>query len=231
MYNILKSTKLVYTCFYNEDGHIQSEVSGKIKRMNLAEPSVAFLRGYIEFIMQSKLLNEAAVIYIKSPYDAVKSVFVAYNQQNPKEPINIKTAISNIDYNRRKLIKVFDEDMLMQIIYSSSTPDLDKYWKQLEAAMEKYSCGNIFDTKLMIRLPKTVSPVEVEEERITDFMEAIGAYRIPTKKMVEESIATDYKDVISFLNYLAQCPHKSEWQEDIWEQLNDYLNGQLPILY
>ena len=229
MDNILKTTKLLYSCYYDKDGRIMKEPTGKIGRLKLPETHLAFLYRYIEFIMNSKLLNEASVIYIKSPYDVAKGVFEMYNKEHPEDPVNVKTAISNLDYNRRKMIKVFDDDMLTKVIYYPKQADMERYNGKLDDAMKRYNKGSIFDGKLMIVLPKNVGTVEPTEADISDFMMAVQAYRNVNRKLIEEQVASQFSSVIAYFNYLSTLTYRDEWQDDVWRQMNDFLNGKMDV--
>lgn len=225
MENILKMTKMVYSCFYDKNGCIQKEPAGKIARMKLPQTHIDFLYRYIEFVMNSKLLNEASMIYIKSPYDAAKAVFEFYNKENPDSAVNVKTAISNLDYNRRKVNKAFDEDMLTQVVFYSHKVNIEKYQKQLDDAMTKYSKGSIFEGKVMIALPKSVGIEEPSKEEIESFMIMLSAYRTANRKLVEEQIQDMYGSVVAYFNYLSTLTYRDDKQEEQFRQMSNFLNG------
>ena len=227
MENLLKGTKLVYSCFVDGGGHINRVPTGKIARLNLSQDITDFLYRYINFILGTRLLNEASMIYIQSPYDSMKSVFAYYNEQHKTKPVNIKTAMSNLDYNRKKLNKIFDEDMLDNLIYHApfkGLPMLSHYNEQLAGAMEQYSPGSIFDGKLMIKLSKQKDMVQPTDQEIDDFMDVVSVYRSMDKKITEKAINEQFLTVISFFNFLSTQTTMTEWQREKWNRMQDFLN-------
>ena len=229
MENILKLTKLVYSCFYDKNGFIQKEPFGKIARMKLSQECIDFLYRYIEFMMNSKILNEASVIYVKSPYDTTKGVFEMHNREHPDDIINVKTAISNLDYNRRKVNKIFDQDMLTQIIFYSHKADIEKYQKQLDNAMSRYSRGSVFDGKLMIKLPNIISVDKPSNEKIESFKLMISSYRNANRQIIEQRVEDMYGDVVSYFNFLSVLNDRNEEEEEQFQQMSNFLNGKLEI--
>lgn len=224
MANILKATKMVYNCFYDEKGLIKSGVTGELARMNLPEENMNFLQRFIEFMMNSKILNEDTRIYLTSVRDTVKGAFEHHNKIDPENPVNIKTGISNVDYARRKIIKYFDDDMLTQVIYYSRSADLEKYQKQLEEAMGKFSRGSIFEDKVIIRLPKAVSTEQPTEEDINNFKMLIGTYRVIAKQRAEQEMKDQYLQVIGYFNFLSSKTNRNEAENQVYMDMLNYLN-------
>ena len=225
MENILKMTKMLYSSYFDENGHIMKEPTGRIGRIGLPQKNLDFLYRYIEFIMNSKLLNEASKIYVKSPYESVKAVFEMYNKENPDKTINVKTGISNVDYNRRKLNRIFDEDMLVRVIQYYSTANVDRYQQQLDNAIAKYSKDSVFMGKVMIDLPKSVSVVVPDGDEIDNFKMMISAYRNSSKKLIEPQIKEMYEPVVAYFNFISSLATRNEEQEEQWRDMYNFLTG------
>ena len=229
MNNILSFTKLVYQCFSNDEGEIVKEPTGKIKRLKLPQENLDFLYDYISFAMNSELLNKVSKIYVMSEVEGIDAIFNHYNRLHPEDKINLKTARSNLNYNRTKMIKVFDEDMLEQVIYYTSKADLEKYRAQLDWATVRFSKSNIFSAKLMIDLPRDTGNVKPSEDSIVGFMEAIEVYRKAKKAMIEKTIAGEYEDVIKYFNYLSLANYRTDEEEELYNTMMGFLNGN-PII-
>ena len=229
MNNILSFTKLVYQCFSNDDGEIIKEPTGKIKRLKLPQENLDFLYDYISFAMNSEMLNKISKIYVMSEVEGIDAIFNHYNRMHPEDKINLKTARSNLNYNRTKMIKVFDEDILEQVIYFPGKADLVKYRNQLDWANVRFSKSNIFSTKLMIDLPRDTGKVKPSEDSIIGFMEAIEVYRKAKKAMIEKTIVEEYEDVIKYFNYLSLVSHRSDEEEELYNTMMSFLNGN-PII-
>lgn len=228
MSKLMKISREVYNCFTDRDGHITEQPTGSIARMKLPEDNVRFLRCYLEFLLGSKVLNEAARIYIASNYASIKSTFAGWNNDHPDKALNVKTAISNLDYSRRKLLTLFDEDMLANVIYHSHKADMTRYWEQLRSASDRYSKASALGNCLMIKTPTAVSSKAVEQSDIEDFMAAVAPYRLSTKKKVESAIEDAYAPVMGYINYLSTLLERTPEQEAVWQQVSSFLDGVEP---
>lgn len=136
-----------------------------------------FIGRFVKFCMTTKILNENSHIYIKSHFRSVREVFEDYNQNRKGNPLNVRTCISKIDYDRRKLHKFFDADLVnLMFRVVKGVGKLPCYEKQLAAAMEVYSRGDLFEDKLVIKLDKTMNPEMPGREKIAKFLEIITPY-------------------------------------------------------
>lgn len=226
--NNLRGTKNIYASFADDQGHITKEPKGLVSYERLPKEVVGFLYEYLDFALHSKILNEASIVYIKSPYtSSVEYIFNKHNENHPDNIFNLKTAASNLDYNRRKLDKVFDSDML-DVLTSRFKGGLEKlphYREQLDNAIKQYSRGDAFGNSLFIEISRHQSRDIPTKDAIEEFMMAIDKYRTVNKKTIQSIINEQYKDVIGYFNYLSQCKDRNEWQEEIWQELQAFLNG------
>ena len=195
-------------------------------KMKLPEECIEFLRKYLEFMLNSKILNKAARIYIESPYDTAKLVFSMYNKDNPSDTLNIKTSLANLDYNRKKINRHFDEDMLFNVIYMSAKADLSKYTNQLRVAMDKFNKTNVFSDYINLNLPKIIGDREVLGMNIDSFLLAIAPYRKSNIRVVEDVIAKEYSEVVAYLNYISSLSCRTPEQEEIYQKLMSFLTGK-----
>ena len=227
MSQLLKQIHNLYLDFYDKEGNIMDEPVGTITRLSLPESHIKFLKRFLEFIMNSKILNESTKIYITSPLasSSINSTFAYWNKNNPNQQVNIKTATSNVDYCRRKIIKLFEDDMISMLTYYPQKADIDHYEEQLKAAMLQYSNKSTISGSLMIDLGKFTSYEPVGESRLFEFMETIGPYRTKLRKTIEATINNEYADVIGYLNYLQAIHNKTPDQEETWVALLNFLNG------
>lgn len=227
MSQLLKQTHSLYQSFYDKDGNLMETPVGSIARLNVPEEHIQFLKRYMEFIMNSKILNEATRIYIMSPLtnSSINSVFVFWNSNHPDQEMNVKTGISNVDYCRKKLLKAFDDDMIAILLHYPKKADLAHYEEQLEAAIKQYARKSVLSDKLTINIGNCASLQPVSRGRLDEFMEAIGPYRSRIGKAVETQINEEYADVIGYLNYLQTVIQKSSEQERVWNDLVAFLNG------
>lgn len=86
MSQLLKTSKALYRALLNPDGTWAEKPHGILQRKDLPEDHLRFLRRYLEFMLHSKLLNDAAKIYIKSPYMTAKAALLAPGENRHFEP-------------------------------------------------------------------------------------------------------------------------------------------------
>ena len=81
----------------------------------------------------------------------------------------------------------------------------------------------------MIDLPRDTGNVKPSEDSVIEFMEAIEVYRKAKKAMIEKSIVEEYEDVIKYFNYLSLASHRSDEEEELYNTMMSFLNGN-PII-
>ena len=60
-------------------------------------------------------------------------------------------------------------------------------------------------------------------------MEAIEVYRKAKKAMIEKTIVEEYEDVIKYFNYLSLASHRSDEEEELYNTMMSFVNGN-PII-
>ena len=66
MSSILRYTKLAYETFREVNGVLKVNTSSQVGKMGLSDRSYAFLKSYIDFVMNSGVISEVTKIYLKS---------------------------------------------------------------------------------------------------------------------------------------------------------------------
>ena len=227
MSKLIKQTKAVYAAFTDADGNMTKRPHGVLQRKNLPDDHVEFLRRYLEFMMNSKLLNEATKIYIRSPYMTAKGAFNAYNEENPDKARPIATLVSGMDYCRKKVITtVFPDDMLGYVMELPQKADMKHYWDLLHDAMEKYKQDSVLADAVTVKLPRRINIIAPTDDEICDFLVAIAPYRKGTVKQCEKDISAKYADVVGYINYIASCTAPTVDERWKFEIVRDFLNGE-----
>ena len=142
MSSILRYTKLAYETFREVNGVLKVNTSSQVGKMGLSDRSYAFLKSYIDFVMNSGVISEVTKIYLKSiennPMDAIR----AYNSLNEGyKLITPKQASNHIHYDTKRLLELFPDDMLMKIMHKKG--DIQFYEDVLQNAINRKmgSCG------------------------------------------------------------------------------------------
>lgn len=226
MSKLIKTTNALYQALINPDGTWAEQPRGILQRKQLPEENMLFLKKYLEFMMHSALLNDAAKIYIRSPYMTAKAAFSDYNSNNPDKLRSINTLISGLDYCRKKVINtVFPDDMLYYVIELPHKANMPEYWELLNKAIEKYSRKSLDADIMLLKLPKGVTNSAPSTERLVSCLTALAPYRKTTMKQREAEMKTEYADVIGYINYLAGCAARTSEEGRVFDMIHDFLNG------
>ena len=227
MSKLIKQTKAVYAAFTDADGNMTKRPHGVLQRKNLPDDHLEFLRRYLEFMMNSKLLNEATKIYIRSPYMTAKGAFNAYNEENPDKARPVATLVSGMDYCRKRVITtVFPDDMLYYVMELPQKADMKHYWDLLHDAMEKYKQDSVLTDAVTVKLPRRINSIAPTDDEICDFLVAIAPYRKVTIKQCEKDVSAKYADVVGYINYIASCAAPTVDERWKFEIVRDFLNGE-----
>ncbi len=225
MENLLRDLKAIYHYYIDDDGNLLNMPRGT-EFSYVPAQNREFIGRFVKFCMTTKILNENSHIYIKSHFRSVREVFEDYNQNHKDNPLNVRTCISKIDYDRKKLHKYFDADLinLMMFRVVKGVGKLPSYEKQLAAAMEVYSRGDLFEDKLVIKLDKTMNPEMPDREKIAKFLEIIAPYRKGNLPIISDAINNDYRQVIGYLNFINKKEELSDEEKSILKLVENYIS-------
>lgn len=132
MSSILRYTKLAYETFREVNGVLKVNTSSQVGKMGLSDRSYAFLKSYIDFVMNSGVISEVTKIYLKSiennPMDAIR----AYNSLNEGYKLITPKQASNHminDAKSGKFAMVVTRDVCR---FARNTVDTLAYARQLK---------------------------------------------------------------------------------------------------
>lgn len=203
MRDILRMTREVYHCYMDGEGNLRDKGIGTIAKRNLDKRREEFLKRYVTLIMSTKIVSETTKIYIRSSLPSVASVINHHNQfVSENETINIKTAQSKIDYDTKKLLRFFPDNMLNQVLSNRSCNIVD-YEKRLNLAIAEYGKKNKLLDNLLLRLPKVNVQDSLEEEEFKQFLNMIAPYFRKHIKYLEENLPAEG---VGYLQYLMSTP-------------------------
>lgn len=204
MNNLLNLTREVCFSFVDAEGNLYDMPVGNIKRRNLDTKHIDFLKKYIHFVMNSKVVSDTTKVYIRSAGSSVAGVFKTYNMGMPEpEQVNIKTAQAKIDYDRKKLLKYFPEDMLAKVIYYG-TADMKDYEKRLNLAISQYGSKNKLLDNLLLKIPKAAIQDTLSDEEFNDFISIIAPYSRRHMQYIENNLPIN---AAGYINYLLSTPN------------------------
>ncbi|MVX63107.1 hypothetical protein GKZ28_05265 [Clostridium chromiireducens] len=177
---------------------------GIIAKRNLDKKRDSFIRNYISFIMNSKIISDTTKLYIRSSSsNSVAAAIKNYNQTaSEDEAINIKTAQSKINYDINKLLKYFPDNMLSEVLVHSSC-NLDDYIRRLNLAIADYSKKNKLLDNLDLKIARVAAQESLEEDEFNELISIIKPYIKSHMRYIEENLDTK---ACGYLLYLMSTP-------------------------
>jgi hypothetical protein len=156
-------------------------------------------------------------MYIRSSSGSITAAIKSYNDGLiEKERVNLKTAQSKVDYDRKKLLGYFPDNMLYNVIYRSDC-DLIPYKRMLSVARQKYSKEECLSDKVVLNLPKKTYCTSLTDEEFSEMVELLVIYSKNTVKEVEEKRLS--ADMTGYFNHLIFADVLSEVDEKRLQQL------------
>ena len=216
MANILRHTKVAYQAFKEDHGVYKLDTTSQIGRMKLPDRHMNFLRDYIEFVMNSNTISEVSKIYIRSietnPMDAIRTWNNFQNEEYAKIPD--KKASNHIYYDTKRLLELFPDDMIINVINKKA--DLDTYETLLKVAISKKAGKSLLNKMSTLRIPVTVNSERPTDEEIDYFFMLFSPYVNRVVKQVEDELP---RDVIGYINYLSQKSKMTAEEKEVIDRL------------
>ena len=223
MSSILRYTKLAYETFREVNGVLKVNTSSQVGKMGLSDRSYAFLKSYIDFVMNSGLISEVTKIYLKSiennPMDAIR----AYNSLNEGyKLITPKQASNHIYYDTKRLLELFPDDMLMKIMHKKG--DIQFYEDVLQNAINRKMGRNTLGKISVLQLPAIPSSEKPTDDELDRFFTMLAPYTKNRIKYVEEKIP---KQAVSYINYISTKKNPTADEQEILQRL-EHLQKAIP---
>lgn len=219
---LLRYTRTVYAAFKEVNGKFKVNTSSTIGRMHLNDESMNFLADYINFVMNSGIISKATRIYITSIEDNLINAIRAYNYgKSELEQIQPRQAYNQVNYDTTKLLKLFPDDMITNIIYKRA--DLDVYNAMLQAAINKKTKKSILTQATVLNIPYAFDSKRPTDEELDDFFVLIAPYTKNIICIVEDKLP---KNVVGYINYISSKSKLTYEEKDILNRLKHLGDSQ-----
>lgn len=202
MGKLMHDLNVVRNYYMDKNDSIKVEPVYDSYMSKLPEENAEFLKNLLKFLMYGKMISETTKIYLRGQDRTIGSVFARYNYDNPDKKININTAKSKLNYDRKKLLDYFDDDMVHQIIHYPQTCDLVKYRAALARADARYGKLGTLEKRVNLNLKCSDYIKNVDQDKFQMFMVLIAPYRKGMIATREKLIREEYRDVLSYINYI-----------------------------
>lgn len=224
MIEILKYTKMVNDAFIEVNGSLKVSTSSQIGKRNLSDRKMDFLREYIRFVKESGLLSQASLIYLDSDAGTPMEAIHVYNATCGKyKQITASKASNHFYYDSKKLLQLFPEDMLKNIIFTKT--DISIYEAIFQAAISKKTGNSFLGKMTILKMPGTVNSERPSDEAINEFFIMFAPY---TKKSIAEVEQLMPKEVVGYINYIANKKERSDDEEALIQRIK-HINDPIEI--
>ncbi len=214
MSSLVQYTKEVYKSYQLEHGRYKLNPYSMIAKRKLGDRTNWFLSDYLTFVMNSNIISEVTKAYITSIETKVSDVVATYNLNNQHRHITSKQMHNHLYYDEKKLCALFNQDMLLNILYQKA--DIGLYETMLACAKNKNAHKSLLGKQSILEIPSAFSSVVPTEEDSDLFFMLYAPY---TKKMAQRVIEQLPMSVVGYLNYLSNKQNLSVEEKQYLERL------------
>ncbi|MBO5389185.1 MAG: hypothetical protein J6A59_13860 [Lachnospiraceae bacterium] len=185
------------------------------------EPRVMdYMYNLFRFLIEGTMLCDCTLMWLKSNLPSIQATFELYNDQHTEiEAINLNTAHSKILYDKNKLAKYFDTDILFHVMVD---PDryLDKAVETLEKLMRVYMDDSEYRKASILKLPKDIICKDIDSYSWAKLTEILGRYSKDRIKLIESGEDKEMtREMIGYFNYLISNKKLSKKEKTRLEQV------------
>lgn len=162
-----------------------------------------FMNSLYRLFLESSLLNDCTIIWLKSNLPNVKTAIEFYNSQLPEiDRINLHTAQSKIQYDKNRLSKWFDSDTIFHVM-----KDPDKYLGEATYCVDQLLRINMKDAEynreLKIKIDKNIVFREITESSFEQLKDTLKKYSKTHIEEVEKFRSQELtREMAGYYNYI-----------------------------
>lgn len=222
--NILDESKKWLPYFYVNNTWVNGDIKIKFNGRQLNLEVVKFLNDLFHFYFESKMFNDCTILWLKSNTSSMKECIEFYNNQvNVEDRLNVNTALSKIQYDRKKLEKYFDVKEFINIL---AYPEnyLDSAIEKLDKLSREYMKDGEYIKAMVVKLPKEPVCKEVSDSTwyvLEDMVRNYSKKRIETIESGKDLIINN--EVIGYYNYLISSKNLSKTDNERLKHLREIL--------
>lgn len=227
MGKLIVDTKQLYYDFMiydEENGDCFVNNSKAEKSYNLTSAEKHFVKRYLSLIMSTSIISDSTKQYVRyyridSIRKIVKEVVNISKKKKNGKVLNENTMMAMIQYDHKKLLKYFDDDMLEKI-KESTYKDISVYEEQLNLAIAKFGKASELKEHLALEVPLTEICGKLSDSDFNKLLNIIKPYSKGVMKQLIEVIPDSMK---AYLNFLLYVEEKSQLDIDRYERLKKLL--------
>lgn len=212
---LLKQLKGLVHDFYVEDKVLMEPV-GRLSKKELPEDTIKFLSQFVDLLMNTRITCTETKLYISDLYITHRGIANEMELKGLGRP-NTNTIQTKIWNDKAKIIKLFGEGMLLELIEYRNTSNLSHYNSQLSKAKEKYSNSRLL-SNIALKLPDTtnIKTTSVDSSEFDEFISIIRPYCKRHMSFISEQLPVE---VVSYCKYILESKDVSDIDRDNRDKL------------
>lgn len=200
--NLIDESK-VYIKYYYNGTEWEKDVDYKFNGHKLDKEVIDFVGEFFHFLIDSTFLSDVTKMWLNSNLSSVRQMVEAHNSQVVEiDKLNINTVQSSITYDKNKLKKYFDDNMLLNVM---SYPEkyLEELSLKLDSLQRIYMKDGEYNHSMVIKIPSNVITKQVDDNVWFKLKDLLKTYSKREIKKIEEGNNSEITDdVFGYYNYL-----------------------------
>jgi hypothetical protein len=166
--------------------------------------------GIMHLVMNTKITSKNTKNYLGSNAVSVRRFVESYNLVVSEDgQLKAASVSQNVDYDRKKLLNFFPDDIISQIRYFGWEERIAGYEKMLDMAYVKYGGNRKMLNNLALTIPKTAVNDNLSEKEFKELLIVISKYTKNHMKFISENLPIEQ---VGYLNYLVSA-HKLQGED------------------
>lgn len=200
--NLIDSGKAWLPYFYT-DGVWNSNPDIKFNGRQIDDNTKKFMYNFFRFLIDSSFLNKDTITWLKSNLPSRQKAFEFYNSQCDEiDTVNVKTAITNVDYDKNKLLKYFDKDLFVNIM-AYPEESLPKANETLDILYRKFFNDKEYKTSMVIKIPNDIVVKSLSDEKFEALEKMLNRYSKKTIRKIESGESEELTpEMMGYYNYI-----------------------------
>jgi hypothetical protein len=195
---LLLSTRDILKDMVDPDGNLYEMPVGSLEKRNLDKRRIEFLKKYVSLLLETKIISKTTKLYLFGT-GSLRMIIQNYNRTlSEHEQINLNTAQSKVNYDKKKLESIFPDDMLSKVVFYRDT-DIGQYEKQLALAFSKYATKNNLMENLALKLPSNLLNDILSDQEFDEIFSYIAPYCKSQMKYIQENLPAEEVGYINCL--------------------------------
>jgi hypothetical protein len=218
---LIEDSKKYINNFYSSGSWLKEPIPIQYGGKPVSNYTMLIMEKYYRLLLESTMLNDCTRLYLTSNMKGVKDAVEKYNQEHLEiDWINLNTAQSKVQYDKKKLDKYFEKDILLSII---TYPEKfgEKFETTIDTLARVYMNDNEYNQSMVIRFPKEMINKEITDDEWSKLIKLVETYSKLTIRNIESD--ESYDNIVGYFNYIISCSVLSEQDTERLKKIREVL--------